>query len=106
LKALGVTSAERANLLPSTPTIAEQGYPDFDVSAWMVLMAPKRTPPAIIERLRSVLAACLGRQDVREKLERIGAIPASGSQDAERFLAREADLWARVIKDSAIKIEQ
>ena len=106
LKALGVTSAERANLLPSTPTIAEQGYPDFDVSAWMVLMAPKRTPSAVVERLRAVMLECLGRQDVREKLERIGAIPASGGQDTERFLAREADLWARVIKDSAIKIEQ
>ena len=106
LKALGVTSAERANLLPSTPTIAEQGYPDFDVSAWMVLMAPKRTPSAVVERLRGVMAECLGRPDVREKLERIGAIPASGDQDTERFLAREADQWARVIKDSAIKIEQ
>jgi hypothetical protein len=49
---------------------------------------------------------CLSRPDVREKLERIGAIPASGGHDTERFLAREADLWARVIKDSAIKIEQ
>jgi tripartite-type tricarboxylate transporter receptor subunit TctC len=51
LKPLAVTTKERTGLLPDVPTVAEQGYPDYDLSAWIALVAPKATPRPVVERL-------------------------------------------------------
>jgi tripartite-type tricarboxylate transporter receptor subunit TctC len=105
LKALGVTTAERASLLPDVPTVAEQGYADFDVSAWVGLMAPAGLPADVAARLKSALAGVLARPELRGRLEKSGAIPAAPDHAFAPFLQREAAIWERVVREANIKIE-
>jgi tripartite-type tricarboxylate transporter receptor subunit TctC len=105
LKALAVTTAERARLLPSTATVAEQGYPGYDVSAWIALMAPAGLAPEIGSKLRDALAATLAQPALDERLQRIGAIPAPRDTDLPAFMQREAETWAKVIRDAGIKMD-
>lgn len=102
LKALGVTTSERAALVPDVPTIQEQGIPNFDVSAWVALMAPAKTPPAVVSRLRTALDQTLGNPALAEKLTQIGAIPASRGMDSASFAQREAETWAKLIRDAKL----
>lgn len=102
LKALGVTTSERAALVPDVPTIQEQGIPNFDVSAWVALMAPAKTPPAVVSRLRTALDQALGNPALAETLTQIGAIPASRGMDSATFAQREAETWAKLIRDAKL----
>jgi tripartite-type tricarboxylate transporter receptor subunit TctC len=105
LKALGVTTRERSALMPDVPTVAEQGYPAFDVSAWVGLMAPTAIPRGVMERLRPALRKVLSDTVLRQKLERTGAVPAAPDLSFKSFLDREAQTWANVIRDANIRIE-
>ncbi len=105
LRALGVTTAERAALLPGVPTIAEQGYADFDVSAWVGLMTPQAASPEVTGRLGTALSTALGNAELREKLEKIGSIPAAPVFDFAGFLRKEAEIWARVVSEAGVKID-
>ncbi len=105
LKALGVTTAERSPLLPNVPTVTEQGYSDFDVSAWVGLMAPTGTSADVMTKLSAGLASVLADKVLRDRLERAGAVPAQPGFAFASFLQREASTWSAVIRDSGIKIE-
>ncbi len=105
LKALGVTTQERSTLLPAVPTVAEQGYAGFDVSAWVGLMAPARTPPEVTDRLAAALRKALASPALKQKVERAGATPAAPDLAFRPFLEREARIWERVIREAGIKIE-
>lgn len=102
LKALGVTTAERSALVPSVPTIQEQGIADFDVSAWVALMAPAKTPPAVVARLKAALDQALANRQLAEKLTQIGAIPAARGTDGAAFALREAEIWGKLIRDAKL----
>lgn len=73
LNALGMTSAHRSAILPGTPTIAEQGYPGYDLYPWYSMVAPKGIPKDVLERLRTVLAQSLKDPKLVEKLQATGA---------------------------------
>ncbi len=106
LKALAVTTAKRAGLLPDVPTVAEQGYPGYDLSAWVALVAPKGTPPAVIAALNAAINGALGKPQVAARLVEIGAEPAPGTpDDLAAFMAKDAETWAGVIKAAGIKPE-
>lgn len=102
LRALGVTTSERAGLLPDVPTIQEQGVSPFDVSAWVALMAPARTPPAVVTRLKAALDQALSDRSLREKLAKIGAIAAPVNFETAAFMKREAVTWAQVVRDAKL----
>jgi tripartite-type tricarboxylate transporter receptor subunit TctC len=104
LRAIAVTSAKRSSLLPDVPTIAEQGYPGFDVNYWLGLMGPANMPPAIVRKINADTNAALQRPEVREQFLLQGAEPAGGT--AEEFLAlvkREIREWADVVKKVGIQ---
>jgi tripartite-type tricarboxylate transporter receptor subunit TctC len=84
----------------------ELGFPGFDVRAWYGLLAPARTPTAIISRLNAECRKILAMPDVREALKREGLEP-SGSTPEEfaRHITAEKALWAKVIRDAGIKPE-
>jgi tripartite-type tricarboxylate transporter receptor subunit TctC len=105
LKALAVTTAERAKLLPNAPTVAEQGYPGYDVSAWITLTAPVGIPPDVAGKLRQVLGEALAAPVLDERLQRIGAVPAPAGTDVSAFMRREAETWAKVIREAGIKVD-
>ena len=99
LRALGVSSAKRLDVLPSVPTIAESGFPQYVLSNWYAVMAPAKTPDAIVNRLNAELNTMLQSADVKERIAALGAEPGGGTpaQFTER-LRKEIDIWAKVLK--------
>ncbi len=106
LNALAVTSAKRATALPELPTIAESGFPGFDVTPWYGIVVPAKTPAAIVTLLNTEIGKVLRMPDVQANFA-TQAFEAMGSTP-ERFraiIADEVKLWARVIKDAGVKAE-
>ena len=90
--------------MPGVPTMAEQGFSGFDVSAWWAVLAPANTPKPIIERMRAELAKVLAQPAVRDKLTQQGMeIVAGGPEVLGRFVAGEMDRWGRIVRDNGIK---
>ena len=106
IKALAVTSAKRMAALPQTPTIAESGFPDFDVAARYGFFAPARTPHAIVMRLNRELRAILETPDVRERLAGLGleTIGSTPEQHAAH-LKSEFVRWTPIIKATGMKLD-
>jgi len=106
LRALAVTGAARSPQLPDVPTVMEAGVPDYEAYVWMGLLAPKGTPPAIVQRLNREVLAVLVQEDVKKYMATAG-IEIVGSTPAEfgTFFRHEKNLWAKVIRDTGAKIE-
>jgi len=106
LRALAVTGAKRSPQLPDVPTVMESGVPGYEAYVWMGLLAPKGTPPAIIDRLYRELAAVLATTEVKNYMATAG-IEIVGSTPAEfgRFFRAEKDLWAKVVRETGAKID-
>jgi tripartite-type tricarboxylate transporter receptor subunit TctC len=106
LRALAVSSAQRATALPDVPTFVESGVPDFVVNSWVGILAPAKTPPAIVTRLNTELNAVLNDATVREKLRLMGIEATPGS--AEQFnseIKRDLARYGQVVKSAGIRIE-
>jgi tripartite-type tricarboxylate transporter receptor subunit TctC len=106
LKVLAVSTAKRSAALPDVPTVAELGYPDYEVSTWYGVLGPARLPAAIGNRVSSDLAKVLSAADVKEKLLGLG-IESVGSTP-EQFMAllkSEIARWTPVIQKAGLKIE-
>ena len=106
LRAIGVTSRERSPLLPDVPTVAEQGFPDYEVNGWYGWLAPAGTPRPIVARLHEEAARAVRMKDVSEKLAADGAIPiGSTPEEFTRFIRAETQKWAQVVKQSGATAE-
>lgn len=105
VRALAVTTAQRAEALPDVPTLVETGI-RIDVPSWYGVMAPASTAPATIAHAQAALAATMARPTVREKLLAQGLQPVANLPDAfGRQIERETSMWARVIREAGIKAE-
>jgi tripartite-type tricarboxylate transporter receptor subunit TctC len=105
LKALAVCSTKRLSLLPDVPTMAEAGVPDFEITSWNGLFAPKGTPQDIIEKLNQVCVAISRMKDVQETF----AAQAADSQSStpaqlKAFVAAEIAKWGAVVKSTGAQI--
>ena len=107
LRALVVSSAKRLPLLPSVPTIAESGYPGFEVNNWLGIVAPAQTPREIIARLNSEMNAMLALPEVSERIKSLGNDPAGGTpkQMGDR-IKREVVQLQKVFAGSKLKARQ
>jgi tripartite-type tricarboxylate transporter receptor subunit TctC len=106
LRALGVSSAKRADVAPDIPTVAESGVPGFEVIAWYNVFAPPRTPRTIVNRLNAEIVRILQQPDVRERFQALGVSPLSGSpEDLGNYLKFEVTRWAKLIKERGIKLD-
>jgi tripartite-type tricarboxylate transporter receptor subunit TctC len=106
MRTLAVTGARRSPLAPEIPTVSESGVPGFRLEVWFGLMAPARTPAAILKRLNEELNAILALPDMQALLAREGATPQPGTP-AEFRAVVQGDLarWTGLIKDSNIQVE-
>jgi tripartite-type tricarboxylate transporter receptor subunit TctC len=106
LKVLGVSTAKRAAALPEVPTIAELGYPGYEVAAWYGILGAARTPPGVVNTLSAAIARTVTSADIREKLltfglEPVGSTPAEFTDHLKREIAR----WTPIIARSGLKPE-
>jgi tripartite-type tricarboxylate transporter receptor subunit TctC len=104
LRALAVTSRKRSPLAPDVPTMIEAGLPDFEISAWYVVMAPKNLPPEVLRRLNAEVNKAIQDPEVRERLGTQGVDFVGGSAaEAEKFIRSELDRWAKVARTTGMK---
>jgi tripartite-type tricarboxylate transporter receptor subunit TctC len=105
LRALAVTTVERSKILPGVPTVSEF-LPGFEASNWFGVVAPKNTPPEIIEKLNREMNAALAEPNIKARLADLGLAPLAGSPaDFGKFIAAEAEKWSKVIRVANIKVD-
>ena len=102
LHALGVMSPQRSTVFPQVPTMAESGIVDLNLSAWMALLAPAKTPRAIIDQLNRAVQAAFD-PELKVKLAESGIeVSTSSPEDVQRLIARDIKLHAELIKASGM----
>jgi len=105
LRALAVTSAERADILPDVPTFGEAGYPAFVYSNWQGIWGPANMPPAVAEALSQAIARALRQPSVRQRLKDLGTQPSDLAGAAFRdFTARQYDYVGDIVRAASIKL--
>ena len=105
LRLLAVASAKRLASLPDVPTMAEI-LPGFESAAWYAVVAPPKTPKAIIEKLNADLNEALRQPDVQDHLKKLSADIIGGSVDeTAKFMRKEVDRWNKVIKTANMKMQ-
>jgi len=103
LRALAVSSGKRFSAVPELPTVAESGLPGFDVSSWYGLLAPSKTPPAIVRKMNADAVKVLREPEVRKRLEGLGLeVAASTPEEFGAFIRAEMAKWGPVIKAANI----
>ena len=107
LRALGVSTARRSALAPDVPTIAESGYPGFEVAAWFGFVVSTGTPAPVVSRLNTEIVKALNDKTVQEKLLGFGVDRATIETPKEYGDFMQADLkqWAKLLKEANIKPE-
>jgi len=106
LHPVAVSSAKRASSLPDVATFIENGVSDFEANSWVALLAPAKTPKAIVDKLTTELNAVLNDPEVREKLNGMGITATPGS--ADKFgeeMKRDLARYGQVVKAANIKAE-
>jgi tripartite-type tricarboxylate transporter receptor subunit TctC len=106
MKAIGVMGKQRVASLPDVPTIAEQGFPDVDVSGWFALVGPKGLPAAHVERLNKAVIAAFNDPEVKAAMAKQDNVINPTTPDAAaRFLKSEQDRYARLVTKAGIKLD-
>jgi len=106
MRGLAVTTPKRSPAMPELPTVAESGYPGFEVSTWFAYLAPAGTPAAVVTKLNTEINAAMRSPEVEKRLQNIGAELNPGTpQDLGRFLEADMARWAKVIAQAGIKLD-
>ncbi len=105
LRVLGVTSAQRSPLLPEVPTVAESGLPGYSAATWFAVLAPAKTPQAIITKLNRDINTVLARPEVKAAFAADGTEPAGGTPEQLRESMRSGiKQWGELVRKLGIKL--
>lgn len=100
VRALGVTAKERSQFLPDVPTVAEQGYPGYELNQWHGFLVPARTPDAVKEKLYAAVAKVMKREDVQKKLAGLGySIANDGPAAFDAIVQNDIDRFTKLAKE-------
>jgi len=106
LNAIAVGTAKRSSALPTVPTVAESGYPGFEVSLWLGFFAPKGTPAPVLKKLYGELVAIAKSPEMKEPFERNGADPMTTTPaELTKLMSGELDKYKKVIKAANITLK-
>jgi len=106
VKALATTGAQRSSVLPDVPTMGEAGVPGYEATIWLGLLAPKGTPPAIVQRLNEGVAKVTSQPEIRQLWGRQGATPmVMSTTEFDKYIQDDIAKWARVIRSAHITAE-
>jgi tripartite-type tricarboxylate transporter receptor subunit TctC len=106
LRALAVTTAKRSALVPEIPTVAESGFPGFDVPSATGILAPAGTPREIVARINAAINRALATEEVRQRLNAQGFEPAPMSpEEFGAFLASEVRKYAKLIQEAGVRLD-
>lgn len=107
LRALAVTTRERSSQLPDVPTVAETPvFKGYEINTWNALLAPKGTPPEVLNRLNAAIKDAMASPKLKEHFEREGATPATSTPaELDAFIKTELAKWADVVKTVNIRVD-
>lgn len=107
LRAIAVTSAKRADVMKDVPTIAESGFPGFDVSPWFAILSRADTPQAVVKKINHGVNLVLTQKDMIERLVNQGveSYPPTTPEQVAKIIKADIAKWAIVVKESGAKIE-
>jgi tripartite-type tricarboxylate transporter receptor subunit TctC len=106
VRALAVGTPKRSPSLPDVPTVAESGYPGFDASLWLAIVAPAGTPQAIVDRLNKEIVSIVSAADTREAFDKAGTEPLTGTPaDLAAMIRDGVPTYAKIIKAAGVKPE-
>jgi tripartite-type tricarboxylate transporter receptor subunit TctC len=105
LRALGMTSLARSPAYPDIPAVSET-VPGYQSTLWYALLAPAKTPPAIIKRVHDETLKSLAAPQMREQMLALGATPVGNSpQELQIFISKEIQMWTRLVKQANIRLD-
>lgn len=106
LRALAITGKKRSSVLPDLPTMAESGFPDYDVSAWYGLLAPAGTPRAIMDKVNQEVRKAMQAPDIQQRLAADGSEAVGSTADEFRaFIKTEMTKWGKAVKSAGAKVD-
>jgi tripartite-type tricarboxylate transporter receptor subunit TctC len=106
VRALANAGLKRPAALPNLATVAEQGLPGFESASWVALVAPVKTPPAVLAKLRDEVGKAIAAPDIVARLRELGSEPGTAVEaDVRAFLDAETKKWAEVIRVSGAKAD-
>ena len=106
LRALAVTSLERSPVAPEVPTVAESGYPGFEALAWHGILAPAKTPPAVVKKLNAEIVKALADPATKELLEKQAMQTVGNSPEAfAAFIQKDIATWKAVAAAAKVTVE-
>lgn len=105
LKAIGSTDSRRSQFYPDVPTISESGLPGYQSVGWFGLLAPAKTPPAIIKQINDAVVGIMDTKEFRDQLAIIGAEPQPQTPDEfGRYINDDVAKWTKLVKDNNIQL--
>ncbi|MFN0163275.1 MAG: Bug family tripartite tricarboxylate transporter substrate binding protein [Burkholderiales bacterium] len=106
LKAIAVTSPQRSSLLPNVQTIAESGFPGYDMDTWIAMFVPRATPNSVVKVLHEATLEALQSPQVRERIEaQAGRIIGGSPEQLDALVAEDIKRYTKIVKDFGIKAE-
>ena len=106
IRAIGMTPLKRSPSLPDLPTLDEQGLKGFDVAQWLGILAPAKTPPAIVQRLHQAIARVVSSPDYTKFIVQQGAEPGLlGPEEFGAVIRADIERWGKLVKAVGIKLD-
>ena len=106
VRAIAVTTKERSPLLPNVPTVAEQGFPGFEVNGWYGLLAPAAVPKDVLATLNAEVVKVLRQPDIKERMASEGALPVGNTPEQfAAYMRTEAEKWIKVVRQSGAQAD-
>jgi tripartite-type tricarboxylate transporter receptor subunit TctC len=103
LRVLAVTTEQRLASLPDVPTVAERGYPGYEISSWQGAFAPAGTPKTIVDKLSTEIVRQIKTPEIQERIRKEGADPiGSTPEQFDKRFKVEVAKWSKVIQDSGL----
>jgi tripartite-type tricarboxylate transporter receptor subunit TctC len=106
VKGLAITTERRSSLAPDLPTMVEGGIPDFDVTLWLGLVAPRNTPAPVLDAVAKAIAEVQADKDLAARLATAGGEPiASSRSEFAHFMKKDITRWAKVVDYAGVRIK-
>jgi tripartite-type tricarboxylate transporter receptor subunit TctC len=103
IKALALAAPKRSPIVPNVPTFAEAGLPDYQYDAWFGLMAPAKTPPAVVKKINADVAAIVRTEDAQKRWESLGATATVGTPEQfDATIRADADRYGKLFKAAGV----
>ena len=106
LRPLGITTLKRDPTLPNVAPIAELGVPEYEMGDWIGIVAPAKTPPALVDKLNKAIAKALAVPETQSRIEKIGTqVEGSSPEQFDAFIKKEMTKWSKVVDTMGLKIQ-